>query len=117
MCNRRRSRTCASSSTSILPPIFAYPPDAWSYRALPADNPTASSLLRPVYNTPEQTQRAIEQVDRDPEAVVLVNILFAKQDDPFMAYLNAHWHEVAGVGPGIILGTPVYRLYMRNAAS
>jgi hypothetical protein len=99
------------------PRIFAYPTDAWIYLALPADNPTAFSLLRPVYNTPEQTQRAIEQVDRDPEAVVLVNVLFAKQDDPFMAYLNAHWHEVAGVGPGIILGTPVYRLYMRNAAS
>ncbi len=96
------------------PRIFAYPTDAWIYLVLPADNPTAFSLLRPVYNTPEQSQTAIDQVDRDPKAMVFVNALFAKKDDPFMQYLNANWHEVAGLGPGVILGAPLYRLYARN---
>ena len=99
------------------PRLFAYPTDAWIYLALPADNPTAFALLRPVYNTPEQIQQAIDELDRDPNAVVLLNILLTKPDDPFVQYLNAHWHDVAGAGPGIILGAPVYRLYERNAES
>jgi hypothetical protein len=99
------------------PRVFAYPTDAWIYLTLPADNPTAFSLLRPVYNTPEQIQQAIDEVDRDPNAMILLNVLFSKPDDPFIAYLNAHWHDVAGVGPGVIMGGPVYRLYARNAKS
>ena len=81
---------------------------------MPAHNPTAFSLLRPVYNTPEQIQTAIDQVDRDPKAMVFVNALFAKKDDAFIQYLNANWHEVAGLGPGIMLGGPLYHLYARN---
>jgi hypothetical protein len=99
------------------PRIFAFPTDAWIYLALPADNPTAFSLLRPVYNTPEQIQQAIDQVDRDPNAMILLNVLFAKPGDPFVDYLNAHWHDVGGIGPGIILGAPLYRLYARNVKS
>src|SRR5262249_1901830 len=99
------------------PRVFAYPTDAWIYLALPADNPTAFSLLRPVYNTPEQIQQAIDQVERDPNAMILLNVLFAKPGDPFVDYVNAHWHDVAGIGPRIILGRPLYPLYAPNANS
>jgi hypothetical protein len=99
------------------PRIFAYPTDAWIYLTVPADNPTSFSLLRPVYNTPEQIQMAIDQLDRDPQAIVFLNTLFVKKGDPIMAYLDEHWHEVATAGPGVILGDPLYRLYARNPTS
>jgi hypothetical protein len=96
------------------PRLFAYPTDAWIYLALPADNPTPFCLLRPVYNTPEQFKQAMDQLDRDPQARVLLNVLFSKPEDPFIQYLNEHWHDVTGVGPGVIMGAPLYRLYAPN---
>src|SRR5262249_50292434 len=99
------------------PRLFAYPTDAWIYLTLPADNPTPFSLLRPVYNTPEQFEAAIASLDRDPPAFVLLNVLFAKADDPFVLYLKDHYHDIGGAGPGLILGGPVYRVYARNPES
>jgi hypothetical protein len=99
------------------PRLFAYPTDAWLYLALPADNPTPFSLLRPIYNTPEQFQTAIKKLDADPQAIIVLNLfagLFAQKGDPFMPYLNANWHDVGGIGPGVILGAPLYRLFIRN---
>ena len=93
--------------------LFSYPTDAWLYLALPADNPTPFALLRPVYNTPAQFQQAIAHLERDPEALVLLNTLWVKADDPFVAYLAKEWREVAGIGPPVILGQPIYRLYER----
>lgn len=96
--------------------IFAYPTDAWLYLALPADNPTPFALLRPVYNTPEQMQTAIDRLEQDPQALVLVNGLLVKPDDPFVAYLRSRWRDVAGVGPPVLRGGPFYRLYARDPA-
>jgi len=96
------------------PRIFSYPTDAWLYLAVPADNPTPFALLRPVYNTPEQFQEAIDRLERDPKALVLVNSLFAKADDPFMTYLNKGWRPIAPIGPGVIYGEPLYHLYERT---
>ncbi len=98
------------------PHLFAFPTDAWLYLALPADNPTPFSLLRPVYNTPEQIEEAIDRLERDPRAVVFVNGLAAKPDDPFLVYLRSHWHEIAGIGPPVLMGQPLFRLYGRGPA-
>ena len=96
--------------------LFAYPTDAWLYLALPADNPTPFALLRPVYNTPEQMQTAIDRLEQDPRALVLVDGLMVKPDDPFVAYLRLRWRDVAGVGPPVFLGAPLFRLYARDPA-
>jgi hypothetical protein len=98
------------------PHLFAYSTDAWIYLTLPADNPTQFALLRPVYNTPEQVQAAIDSLERDPQALVLLSMLANTPDDPFVVYLRSKWHEVAGAGPPIFVGTPVYRLYARDGA-
>jgi hypothetical protein len=78
--------------------LFAYPGDAWIYLALPADNPTPFALLRPVYNTPQQMQTSINLVDADPQAVVLVNTLFARNEHPMLVYLNTHFGKPIGLG-------------------
>jgi hypothetical protein len=98
------------------PHLFAYSTDAWIYLTLPADNPTQFALLRPVYNTPEQVQAAIDRLEQDPQALVLLSMLAAAPGDPFVAYLRSKWHEVAGAGPPIFVGTPLYRLYARDGS-
>jgi hypothetical protein len=99
---------------AVPPRVFSYPTDAWIYLTLPADNPTSFSLLRPVYNTPEQYQMAIDQLERDPQALVLKNGLFVKPDDPLVAYMNQRWHDVGGAGPPIFMRTPLYHLFARS---
>jgi hypothetical protein len=96
------------------PHVFAYQTDAWIYLTLPADNPTPFALLRPVYNTPEQFQTAIDHLERDPQAVVFLGLLTVKQDDPFLAYLRKGWRETAEIGPPVFLGTSLYRLWTRE---
>jgi hypothetical protein len=93
--------------------LFAYPTDAWVYLALPADNPTRFALLRPVYNTTEQIQESIDRLDREPGALVLVNRLFLKPDDPVLAWLGEHWRQVAAMGPPLPAGGTMYTLYAR----
>jgi hypothetical protein len=90
------------------PRLFAYPSDAWINLALPADNPTPFSLLRPVYSTPEQFETAKEHLERDPQALVLVNLVFTKPNDPFLKYVRTRFHKIANVSP------PIYELYERN---
>jgi hypothetical protein len=94
--------------------IFAYPTDAWVYLALPADNPTPFALLRPVYNTPEQFQTAIDRLEQDPRALVLLNGFSMKADDPFLVYLQSRWPVVTGIGPPVFMGTTLYKLYARE---
>lgn len=94
------------------PRLFAYQNDAWIYLTLPADNPTPFALLHPVYNSPAQVQEAIDRLERDPEARVLVNTLATEPGDPFMEYLKGHFRDVAGVGP-VVRGAPVYRIFER----
>src|SRR5262249_18306476 len=96
------------------PRIFAYPTDAWVYLALPADNPTPFALLRPVYNTPEQFQTAIDRLEQDPRALVFLNRFSMKPDDPFLIYLRSRWPVVTGVGPPVFMGTTLYKLYARE---
>jgi len=98
------------------PRLFAHSTDAWIYLALPADNPTPFALLRPGYNTPAQFQTAIDRLERDPHAVVLLNLFSTPPDDPFVVYLRTRWRDVAGIGPPIFVGKPLYRLYARDAA-
>lgn len=111
----RDLRAALAVDPAAPPRVFAYPTDAWIYLALPAINPTPFALLRPVYNTPEQIQTAIDRLESDPEALVVVNLLFVKDGDPFIAYLRQHWHEAEGLGPPILVGTPLFRLYRRGA--
>jgi hypothetical protein len=92
--------------------VFAYQSDAWLYLALPAENPTPFALLMPHYNTTEQIQEAIDRLERDPDARVVVNLLGPRPDDPVMAYLRSHFREVASAGP-VIHGSPVYRIFER----
>ena len=87
--------------------LFAYPGDAWLYLTLPADNPTPYSLLRPVYSTPEQTQTAIDHVERDPQAAVFVNALFAKPTDPFVRFVEERFQ------PPIHLEVLPFVVYLR----
>jgi hypothetical protein len=94
------------------PRVFAYQSDAWLYLALPAENPTPFALLLPSYNTAEQIQEAIDRLERDPEARVVVNVLGPQPGDPVMAYLKDHFQEVASAGP-VIHGAPVYRIFER----
>jgi 4-amino-4-deoxy-L-arabinose transferase-like glycosyltransferase len=99
------------------PRLLAYPMDAWLYLALPADNPTPFCLLRPGYNTPGQFETAIERLDRDPRAFVLVNVLLGsgkRRDAAFSAYLRTHFHEIARLGPAGQWKMRLYRLYARN---
>jgi len=96
------------------PRIFAYPTDAWVYLALPADNPTPFALLRPVYNTPEQFQTAIDRLEQDPQALVFLNRFSMKPDDPFLVYLRSRWPVVTGIGPPVFMGTTLYKLYARE---
>jgi hypothetical protein len=93
--------------------VFAYQSDAWLYLALPAENPTPFALLMPSYNTAEQIQEAIDRLERDPEARVVVNLLGPQPGDPVMAYLRSHFREVASAGP-VIHGSPVYRIFERH---
>jgi hypothetical protein len=93
--------------------VFAYQSDAWLYLALPAENPTPFALLMPSYNTAEQIQEAIDRLERDPEARVVVNLLGPQTGDPMMAYLRSHFREVASAGP-VIHGSPVYRIFERH---
>ncbi|HKA31296.1 MAG TPA: hypothetical protein VKH82_18085, partial [Candidatus Binatia bacterium] len=93
--------------------VFAYQSDAWLYLALPAENPTPFALLMPSYNTAEQIQEAIDRLERDPDARVVVNLLGPKPGDPMMAYLQSHFREVASAGP-VIHGSPVYRIFERH---
>ena len=99
---------------TVPPRIFAYPTDAWVYLTLPADDPTPFALLRPVYNTPEQFQSAIDRLEQDPRALVFVNGFTMKADDPFFVYLQSRWRVVAGVGPPVFMGDPLYKLYARE---
>jgi hypothetical protein len=92
--------------------VFAYQSDAWLYLALPADNPTPFALLLPTYNTAEQIQEAIDRLERDPEARVVVNLLGPQPGDPMMSYLRSHFREVASAGP-VIHGSPIYRIFER----
>ncbi|MGH7786699.1 MAG: hypothetical protein ACRERC_07515 [Candidatus Binatia bacterium] len=87
--------------------LFAYPGDAWVYLALPADNPTPFALLRPIYNTPEQNQSAIDLIERDPTIAVLVNTMFARNQDPMLTYLNRRF------GQPILLPAMPWILYKR----
>lgn len=94
------------------PRLFIYPAPAFLYLALPADNPTPFDLLLPVLNTPEQIQMAIQRLEHDPQALVLLNSLVnATPDDPFVAWLSARWRDVGVVGPWVVHDTPVYRLF------
>jgi hypothetical protein len=99
---------------TVPPRIFAYPTDAWVYLTLPADDPTPFALLRPVYNTPEQFQSAVDRLEQDPRALVFVNGFTMKADDPFFVYLQSRWRVVAGVGPPVFMGDPLYKLYARE---
>ena len=76
--------------------------------------PTPFALLRPVYNTPEQFQTAIARLEQEPRALVLVNGLLVKPDDPFIAYLHGRWREVAGIGPPVVMGGTLFTLYARE---
>jgi hypothetical protein len=110
-------RAYLKSDPASPPKLFAYPTDAWIYLTLPADNPTPFALLRPGYNTPEQFQTAMHKIEQDPRAVVVLNSLFAPKNDPLMALLKEHYHDVGGLGPGVIMGEPLYRLYARDATA
>ena len=111
----RDLRAQLESDGASPPKLFSYPTDAWIYLTLPADNPTPFSLLRPGYNTPEQFQIAIDKIEQDPGTVVVLNSLFTPRGDPFVTLLKEHYHDVTGLGPGVIWGAPLFRLYMRNA--
>jgi hypothetical protein len=112
----RDLRAALDVDPAAPPHLFAYPTDAWLYLALPAKNPTPFALLRPVYNTPEQIQTAIDQLERDPDATVFLSLLTAPPDDPFVRYLQSRWHVAAGLGPPVLRGGPLYQLYRRNEA-
>lgn len=97
------------------PPLFAHPTDAWLYLALPADNPTRYTLLRPGYNTPEQFAEALADIERDPRTAVVFNILGELPDDPVRERLEAHWQETARFG-AVGEGFRLYRLFQRPPA-
>ena len=94
--------------------LFAYPTDAWLYLTLPADNPTPFCLLRPRYNTSDQFQRAIESLNRDRAARILVAQIVVRADDPLMEFVKHHYRELEEFGPRIVLGAPIYVLYERD---
>jgi hypothetical protein len=95
------------------PHLLSYPTEAWVYLTLPADNPTPFSLLRRGYSTPAQFRQAIDRLEHDPAAMVLVNRAFADADDPMMKFIKTRYREVARVGPRILAGTPLFTLYGR----
>jgi hypothetical protein len=97
------------------PRLFAYPGDAWIYLALPADNPTRFALLFPGYNTAEQMHETMDRLAGDPQAAVLVNTLFERPDDPFVALLHQHYRDVVGIGPRTFPGNPRYRLFVPDS--
>ena len=92
------------------PRLFSYPTDAWLYLALPADNPTPFSLLRPRYNTPEQIRTAIDLLAADPRALVLL-LPLVSPNDPVLRFILEHYDEVGGAGPRPVPDFPLYRLY------
>ena len=59
---------------------------------------------------------AINRLEEDPRALVFLNGLDVKPDDSFVAYLQARWHEVSGVGPPILMGGQIYKLYAPGPA-
>jgi hypothetical protein len=93
---------------ATTPHLFAYPTDAWLYLALPADNPTPFALLRPVYNTSEQIETALDRLRHDQRASVVVNTLYVKRHDPVLDFLVEHYRDVGPIGaPGFFrLFTP-----------
>jgi hypothetical protein len=93
------------------PRLFSYPTDAWIYLALPADNPTPFCILRKGYNTDEQFRIAQEDLDRDPQALVLVHSFGVRPGDPFLKYLEKDFDAIGTVG------YPFYQLYRRKAPS
>ena len=93
--------------------VFAYQGDAWLYLALPADNPTPFQLLLPAYNTSAQFQQAIDALERDPEARVVVHLVKYESDDPFITYLERNFREVATAAP-VLRGPPPYRIFERS---
>jgi hypothetical protein len=80
------------------PRLYAYPGDAWLYLVLPADNPTPFASLWLRVHTPEQMETAKQRLAREPTTPVLVNTFWVKRDDPFVAYVQANYQDVGGVG-------------------
>ncbi len=90
--------------------LFSYPVDVWFYLVLPADDPTPFAMLDPGLHSPAQVQAAIERLQREPDALVLVNHFFAKRFDPFTAWVRSAYRDLGDVGP------PGLRLYTRSPA-
>jgi hypothetical protein len=95
------------------PRLYAHATDAWAYLLLPADNPTRFALLRQGYSTPAQFDEVIADLDRDPDAAVLLNLLSIRPDDPVAAYL-ASWPIPTPIGPRVWAGAPLFLLYRRS---
>jgi hypothetical protein len=108
-------RALFPNAPTSRPRLYSYSTDADVYLKLPADNPTRFALLRPHYDTPEQIQEAIDAVRRDPKVLVLVNIFGLREGDPFLAFLKSSYHEVAGLGPRLLFGAPLFHLYAPGA--
>jgi hypothetical protein len=97
--------------------VLAYTTDAWLYLALPAENPTRFALLRPIYNSPEQYEEVIDQLERDPRARVAVNALTVGPGDPLVAHLETSWRRVRDLGLPTFPGVPLWRIYEQAPAA
>jgi hypothetical protein len=89
--------------------VFSYPVDVWFYLVLPADDPTPFAMLYPGLHSTAQVQTAIQRLQREPDAVVLVNTFFTRRLDPFVAWVRSSYQDLGVVGP------PGIRLYANPA--
>ncbi len=75
--------------------MYSYPDDAWLYLASGARNPTRFALLLPWYNSKEQVEEAIADVDRRKPGTLVIDGLWAHEDDPVRRRLERDYDLVA----------------------
>ena len=89
--------------------MYSYPDDAWLYLASGARNPTRFSLLLPWYNSKEQVEEAIADVDRRKPGTLVVDAMYAHADDPVRQRIERDYELVAE--------SLVLRIYRRRPES
>jgi hypothetical protein len=89
--------------------LYVFPGDAWLYLAAGARNVTPFAIIWPGYNSPAQFDELLADVRRHRPGTLVVNTVFAPEDDPVRRALERGYDVVAQL--------PAYRVYRRHDLS
>jgi len=97
--------------------LFSYPTNARFYLLTGLRNPTRYSLLQPGYSSPEAFAEVTRTLEARRTPLVLVTAPFLKADDPFLAWLQAHYTRLEDPDVELATGLVVYRRNPDSAVS